>query len=92
MDEMLNNPAALIDTPAPAAPAADSQPASPALSAALAKFHSCRWRKAPEDGVVEHCTHRDVLPLAGATGFSAESWCPDCSYYKLRRTPRKREY
>jgi len=21
----------------------------------------------------------------------AESWCPDCAFYKLRRTPKKRE-
>jgi hypothetical protein len=57
-----------------------------------ARFHSCRWRKAAdESGQSEYCTHRDVLPLAGTTGFSAESWCPDCAYYKARRTPKKRE-
>jgi hypothetical protein len=32
-----------------------------------------------------------VLPFAGKEGFTAESWCPDCQFYKLRRTPKKRE-
>jgi hypothetical protein len=72
--------------PAGAAPAAES-PAP--VSAAVEKFRSCRWRAAPEDG--EYCTHRDVLPFAGKDGFVAESWCPDCAFYKLRRTPKKRE-
>ena len=38
----------------------------------------------------EHCGHRDVLPMAGVAGFSADSWCGDCAYYKAKRT-RKRE-
>jgi len=72
--------------PAPDAPAADAQPLSPAAE----KFHSCRWRKAAENGSPDHCTHRDVLPMAGTTGFVPESWCPDCAYYKAKRSPRKR--
>jgi hypothetical protein len=71
----------------PAAADGTAQP-TPA-SAAVMKFKSCRWRSDPEAG--EFCTHRDVLPFAGKEGFNAESWCPDCEYYKLRRTPRKRE-
>ncbi len=59
------------------------------LSPAVEKFQSCRWRATPEDG--EFCTHRDVLPFAGKEGFKADSWCPECSFYKLRRTPKKRE-
>jgi hypothetical protein len=66
-----------------ATPASDT-----ALSAAVAKFKSCRWRRPPEDGP-ECCGHRDVLPIAG-TSFKAEAWCPDCSFFKLRRTPKKR--
>jgi hypothetical protein len=31
-----------------------------------------------------------VLPFAGKEGFSADSWCPECAFYKLRRTPKKR--
>ena len=59
------------------------------LSPAVARFKSCRWRRPPEDGP-ECCGHRDVLPIAGATGFDPEAWCPDCTFYKLRRTPKKR--
>ena len=61
------------------------------VSPAVARFRSCRWRRPAEDnGGVECCGHRDVLPIAGATSFDAEAWCPDCTFYKLRRTPRKR--
>ena len=68
----------------------DSEPDNPS-SPALLRFLSCRWRKAAEDGVPHHCTHRDVLPMAGKEGFSADSWCSDCSLYKAKRMPRKRE-
>ena len=74
-------------TAAPVEQAATPAPAP--VSAAVEKFKSCRWRATPEDG--EFCTHRDVLPFAGKEGFVAESWCPDCAFYKLRRTPKKRE-
>ncbi len=92
------------DTPTPAAAEVDapavsrdgtpmivgvSPDAPPALSAAVEKFKSCRWRVTPDLGAF--CTHRDVLPFAGKEGFVAESWCPECVYYKLRRTPKKRE-
>jgi hypothetical protein len=69
-------------TPAPQADAIASQ------SPAVAKFKACRWRRPPEDGP-ECCGHRDVLPMAG-TSFNPEAWCPDCAFYKLRRTPKKR--
>ena len=71
-------------TPEEAAPATE-----PALSPAVEKFRSCRWRATPDQGAF--CTHRDVLPFAGKEGFSPDSWCPECSFYKLRRTPKKRE-
>jgi hypothetical protein len=70
------------------APSADAD--KPALSPAGERFHSCRWRKAAENGTPEHCTHRDVLPMAGTTGFVPESWCADCAYFKAKRSPRKR--
>jgi hypothetical protein len=73
--------------PAESAPAA-TEPS--AASQAIMKFQSCRWRCDPESG--EFCSHRDVLPFAGKEGFVAESWCPDCAFYKLRRTPKKRDY
>jgi hypothetical protein len=74
------------EAPAPVTP---EPPAAPAVSEAVTKFKACRWRATPEDG--EFCTHRDVLPFAGKEGFVAESWCPDCAFYKLRRTPKKRD-
>lgn len=82
-----------FEAPAPAqteapeaAPAAERAPqASPAAE----RFKSCRWRATPDQGAF--CTHRDVLPFAGKEGFSADSWCLECSFYKLRRTPKKRE-
>ncbi len=73
----------------PATPEAPSAPAPPTESAAVERFKSCRWRATPEQG--EFCTHRDVLPFAGKEGFNAESWCPECAFYKLRRTPKKRD-
>jgi hypothetical protein len=71
-------------SPAPASPEAAIE-----LSPAVIRFKSCRWRRPPEDGP-ECCGHRDVLPIAGASGFDPQAWCPDCSFYKLRRTPKKR--
>ena len=75
------------DTPSPGASAAAD---APLVAPAGMKFKSCRWRCAPEDG--EFCTHRDVLPFAGKNDFKADSWCPECAFYKLRRTPKKREW
>ena len=88
----MSDPSTVPQTSAPQqSPAVE--PASPSsnqtLTPALAKFKSCRWRRPPEDGP-ECCGHRDVLPIAGTTGFDAEAWCPDCQFYKLRRTPKKR--
>jgi hypothetical protein len=71
-----------VDQPTPAVEA-------PAQSAAVLRFKSCRWRRPPDEGT-ECCGHRDVLPLAGGTSFDPEAWCPDCAFYKLRRTPKKR--
>jgi hypothetical protein len=82
--------ASLPETAAePSAPEAPAAPTPAPPSAAVEKFKSCRWRATPEQG--EFCTHRDVLPFAGKEGFNAESWCPECAFYKLRRTPKKRE-
>jgi hypothetical protein len=79
-----------LTAPMPNERPAPSEPTAPAaLSPAVAKFKSCRWRRPPEDGP-ECCGHRDVLPMAGATGFDPEAWCPDCTFFKLRRTPKKR--
>ncbi|MDO8794142.1 MAG: hypothetical protein Q7J25_05930 [Vicinamibacterales bacterium] len=84
----------------PDAPTAEAQPpaepvAGPvatATSVAVLRFRSCRWYQAPEAGSAEFCTHREVKPYAGTTAFDAEAWCPDCVHFKLRRTPKKRDY
>ena len=60
-------------------------------SAASERFQSCRWRSGQDAGAPFHCTHRDVLPFAGINGFTAEAWCPECTYYKPRRITRKRD-
>lgn len=71
----------------PPAPAAESSATS--SSPAVLRFQSCRWYCAPDHGT-PHCSHRDVQPYAGTTGFNPEAWCPDCAFYKVRRTTRKR--
>jgi hypothetical protein len=76
-------------SPTPAAQSPGLSPEASEQSPAVEKFKSCRWRATPDVG--EFCTHRDVLPFAGKVGFVAESWCPECAFYKLRRTPKKRE-
>ncbi len=80
-------------TPDPAAASAASRetPAAAPESAAFARFRSCRWHQPKENGSAEFCTHREVKPYAGTTGFDADAWCPDCQYYKLRRSPKKRQ-
>ena len=75
----------------PAVPADAGAPAEAPLSPAFARFKSCRWQQPPEGGSAEFCTHREVKPYAGTTGFDPEAWCGDCQYYKLRRAPKKRE-
>lgn len=60
-------------------------------SAAIVRFQSCRWMQPAENGNTAYCTHREVKPYAGTTGFDPEAWCPECQYYKLRRTPKKRK-
>ena len=78
----------MSDASFPAQP--DETPADPStVSTAVTRFKSCRWRRPPEEGA-ECCVHRDVLPIAG-TSFNPDAWCPDCQFFKLRRTPKKRE-
>jgi hypothetical protein len=78
----------------PSATEASPEPVPPGepLSAAAERFNSCRWRRAAENGTPACCTHRDVLPMTGANGFDPDAWCLDCGFYKLRRTPKKRDY
>lgn len=79
-----------------AAPQVADEPSPPAVtsdnpeSAAFARFNSCRWQQPAESGNAAFCTHREVKPYAGTTGFDANAWCAECQYYKVRRTPKKR--
>jgi len=84
---MFDNPSAPVPLPP-----REGEPMEPGLqSAAVQRFLSCRWRHLPENGTArDYCTHRDVQPMAGTTGFDPQAWCPDCAFYKVRRTPRKR--
>jgi len=91
-----STPTLAPDSPA-ATPASTPEVAAPApatsdnpQSAALVRFRSCRWMQPKENGGAEFCTHREVKPYAGTTGFDADAWCPGCQYYKLRRAPKKR--
>ena len=77
------------EAPATAAPAPVTS--DNPQSAAFVRFGSCRWQQPAEDGNAAFCTHREVKPYAGTTGFDADAWCPECPYYKLRRAPKKRE-
>ena len=79
------------DTPtAPAGAATEGTPAAP-QSTGFVRFTSCRWQQPVEEGVpAAYCTHREVKPYAGTTGFDPDAWCIDCQYYKLRRAPKKR--
>jgi len=74
--------------PGPGSAALETGSTQASVSDATIKFKSCRWRRPPEDGP-ECCGHRDVLPIAG-TSFNPDAWCPDCTFFKLRRTPKKR--
>jgi hypothetical protein len=76
-------------SPATGDPVAAPEATAP-VSVAVQKFKTCRWRRPAEDGLPVCCSHRDVLPIAGAHSFDPEAWCPECTFYKLRRTPKKR--
>ena len=89
MKEEMSDPLIAPQSPDTATSPSQEQPQAVEVSPAVAKFKSCRWRRPPEDGP-ECCGHRDVLPIAGASGFDPQAWCPDCQFYKLRRTPKKR--
>ena len=87
-----SSPGPEATSPAPSAPATSPVPITSdnPQSAAFARFASCRWQQPAEDGNAAFCTHREVKPYAGTTGFDADAWCGDCQYYKLRRAPKKR--
>ena len=74
-------------------PATDAQSVSKPAAAedpTTMKFKSCRWHAKQDDGGAEYCSHRDVLPYAGMNGFTPEAWCPECAFFKVRRSVKKR--
>ena len=75
----------IIEQP-PEAPEAKQEPED---SPAVARFKSCRWKEAPDTGA-SYCSHRDVLPFAGKNGFNQDAWCPECSFFKVKRIVKKR--
>ena len=82
--------------PTPTAPdeAAEPQDEAPlpeGAAAAVARFRSCRWHAPQDDTTAEYCSHPEVQPYAGRNGFNAESWCPECEFYKARRSARRRD-
>ena len=58
----------------------------PEANPAVTRFMSCRWHEAG----AAYCSHLDVLPFAGKNGFSAEAWCPECAFFKVKRIAKKR--
>lgn len=77
-------PARTLERPSPAVPAAEPEP-----TPAEARFESCRWSVSA--GAPAYCSNPEVLPYAGKGGFNAESWCLDCTLYKVRRKAPKRQ-
>jgi hypothetical protein len=79
------------DSTSSGAPVADAgvAPAVP-VSLGHTRFNSCRWQQPIDEGNAAFCTHREVKPYAGTTGFDPDAWCGECQYYKLRRAPKKR--
>jgi hypothetical protein len=63
---------------------------TPPASVAQTRFNSCRWQRPAEGDQPACCGHRDVLPMAGTSGFNPESWCLDCGYFKMKRAPKPR--
>jgi hypothetical protein len=92
MNDSFDTPAATIrlerDAPGPQ-PEAPDAPATNQGPATGTRFDTCRWAKLAVNGTPPHCTHPEVLPYAGQHGFSAESWCPECGLYKLKRKARQ---
>jgi hypothetical protein len=80
-----------LDSHSPSDPPPPEPPGlTPAPTPAQARFVSCRWQRPAEGDQPACCGHRDVLPMAGTTGFNPESWCGDCVYYKAKRAPKPR--
>lgn len=71
-------------------PATTDTPETPTEDPTVTKFKSCRWHATQDSEGAEYCSHRDVRPFAGVNGFTVEAWCPDCEFFKVRRTVKRR--
>ena len=75
-----------MEAPSSTLPATEPEP-----TPAEARFLSCRW--SVSEGAPAYCSNPEVLPYAGKGGFNADSWCPDCAFYKVRRkVPKRRRF
>ena len=76
----------------PTAPAAEDETVKTATPdpPAVARFRACRWHEQIE-GAAEYCSHGEVLPYSGKHGFNADAWCPDYTFFKVRRKVRRRD-
>ena len=63
--------------------------AAPALSAGGREVQFVPLARDARRRGVLHPPRRAAVCRQGR--FVAESWCPECAFYKLRRTPKKRE-
>ena len=71
------------------APQTEDAKQEPEEHPAVTRFKSCRWHE-KQDNAPSYCANRDVLPFAGKNGFKPEAWCPDCKFYKVKRTVKRR--
>lgn len=79
-----------MDSNSPSDPPVAAPGGVVAQSPGQTRFGTCRWQRAAEGDAPACCGHRDVLPMAGTTGFNPDSWCVDCEYYKVKRAPKAR--
>jgi hypothetical protein len=86
MNERFTGPFGPVATP-PASTEPAPAPPPPSTSPAQARFDSCRWARTEDGDSPAHCSHGNVFPFAGKSGFRPDSWCADCAYYKTKRKP-----
>lgn len=79
-----------LEDPSAEQPSSPDAQEKPPEDPTLARFKSCRWHATQDDDGAPYCSNRDVLPFAGRNGFKPEAWCPDCKFFKVRRTVKKR--
>lgn len=95
-DDRIDKPQSDAGTSAEATPEpGDATPGAvdtAAPSPAMARFAVCRWTLGGRGRDATHCGHPEVLPFAGIHGFTPESWCGDCAFFKVKRIAARRNY